>query len=152
MIEAKDRKWNSGTTFYIARRLEQISCERRIRVLDMGCGGATIIQHLLGDGYDIYGYDFPHRLEILRRNFGEGILADFDQHIKIVEDERHIPFENSFIDVLYANQVFEHVKFIDRMLEECAKVIKPDGVRSPAGSVFGRNPKRAHPRWSASGG
>lgn len=128
MIEAKSRKWNSATTLYIARRLKEISSGRRIKVLDVGCGAGTIIQHLIGEGYDIYGYDFPNRLKILRKNFEGGILGDFDQHIKIAEDERHIPFEDSFFDVLYANQVFEHVKFIDRMFEECARVIKPEGV------------------------
>lgn len=96
--------------------------------MKMGCGEGTIIQHLLDDGYDIYGYDFPHRLKILQKNFGEGVLGDFDQHIKIAEDERHIPFENSLFDVVYANQVFEHVKFLDRMFEECARVLKPDGI------------------------
>lgn len=30
--------------------------------------------------------------------------------------------------MVYANQVFEHVKFLDRMLEECARVLKSDGV------------------------
>lgn len=128
MIEAKSRKWNSATTLYIARRLEEISSGGHIRVLDMGCGEGTIIQHVLADTYDFYGYDFAHRSEILRRNFGEGILGDYDEHIRIAEDERHIPYEDSFFDVLYANQVFEHVKFIDRMLEECARVLKADGV------------------------
>jgi len=105
MIKAKDRKWNSATTLYIAQRLEQISSGKRIRVLDMGCGEGIVINHLLDGGYDIYGYDFPHR------------LGDFDQHIKITEGERHILFENSLFDVVHANQVFEHVKFLDRMFD-----------------------------------
>jgi ubiquinone/menaquinone biosynthesis C-methylase UbiE len=30
--------------------------------------------------------------------------------------------------VIYANQVFEHVRFIDRMFEECARVLRPGGM------------------------
>ena len=101
---------------------------KSIRVLDIGRGEGMIIQHILVDGYDIYRHDFTRRLEKLRSNFGNGLLEDFAEHIKITEDDRHIPFESAFFDVLYANQVFEHVKFIDRMLEECARVLNPDGV------------------------
>jgi len=48
--------------------------------------------------------------------------------LKIVHDQRSIPFETDFFDIVYANQVFEHVKFLDCMFGECARMLKPDGA------------------------
>ena len=52
----------------------------------------------------------------------------FDERIRIMRDERVIPFPDSQFDVVYANQVFEHVRFLDHMLGECARVLKPGGT------------------------
>jgi len=128
MLSATDKKWNSATTLYIARRLEEVASGRRIKVLDMGCGEGAVLDHLLDMKLDLYGYDFQHRRDALWTKYKDGVLGDFDDHIRIVDDERSIPFESDYFDVVYANQVFEHVKFIDRMFEESARVLKPDGV------------------------
>lgn len=72
MIEAKGRKWNSATTLYIAQRLEKISSGKRIKVLDMGCGEGTVLDHLLDRGLDLYGYDFGGRAEALRAKYSGG--------------------------------------------------------------------------------
>jgi ubiquinone/menaquinone biosynthesis C-methylase UbiE len=45
-----------------------------------------------------------------------------------MKTEREIPFESQMFDVIYANQVFEHVRFLDRMFEECVRVLKPGGT------------------------
>lgn len=46
MVQDTDQDWNSATTLYIARRLEEIALGRRIRVLDMGCGEGTTLDLL----------------------------------------------------------------------------------------------------------
>lgn len=84
--------------------------------------------YLLDRGFDLYGYDFGDRAEALREKYSGGMLGDFDEHIKIADSERSIPFKSGFFDVVYANQVFEHVKFLGRMFEESARVLKPGGV------------------------
>ena len=132
MIRATDKKWNSATTLYIVRRLQEISGGRRIAVLDMGCGEGTTLGYLLDQGYDLYGYDLVHyedqyneaRRKRLVPHFGDC----YDEHIKVTRSERTIPFDDGSFDVVYANQVFEHVRFLDKMMFECARVLRPGGV------------------------
>ena len=128
MIKATDKAWNSATTLYIARRLQALACGRQIAVLDMGCGDGIILEQLIDYNYDLYGYDFERRRDTLIKKFKEKFRDDFDSHIKITGNERTIPIPDNFFDVIYANQVFEHVKFLDSMFAECARVLKPKGV------------------------
>lgn len=130
MISANEQAWNSATTLYLARKLAALAAEndRPLRVLDMGCGDGTIIAALHPYDHDLYGYDFAYRSEAqqarLRPLFGEA----YEDHIRIATSERVIPFADGSFDVIYANQVFEHVRFLDAMLAECARVLKPGGT------------------------
>jgi SAM-dependent methyltransferase len=132
VIRATDKRWNSATTLYIARRLQEISGGRRIAVLDLGCGDGTTLEYLLDYGHDLYGYDLVYyedqydkpRRKRLVPYFG----GSYDEHIKVTRSERTVPFENNSFDVVYANQVFEHVRFFDKTMFECARVLRPGGV------------------------
>jgi 2-polyprenyl-3-methyl-5-hydroxy-6-metoxy-1,4-benzoquinol methylase len=57
MIGVSDRRWNSPTTLYIARRLEELAQGRQIAVLDMACGDGRTMEHLVAYGSDLFGYD-----------------------------------------------------------------------------------------------
>jgi SAM-dependent methyltransferase len=132
VIKATDKSWSSATILYIARRLAEIAGDRQIAVLDMGCGNGRIIEDLVGYGHDLYGYDLARtdvdhdegRRQRLLPAFG----SSYDDHIKVTDSERDIPFADGTFDVVYANQVFEHIRFLDRMLAECARVLKPGGT------------------------
>jgi SAM-dependent methyltransferase len=127
---ANQRPWNSPTTLYIARRLRDLAGERggQLAVLDMGCGDGTILEQLTGDGHDLHGYDLPAVVEAAKRRLQPFLGDDMDGRIRAAGDERTIPFPDSTFDVVYANQVFEHVRFLDTMLAECARVLKPGGT------------------------
>ncbi|HEY3268685.1 MAG TPA: class I SAM-dependent methyltransferase [Armatimonadota bacterium] len=125
---ATSRTWNSPTSLYLARRLHDIAGGRPISVMDMGCGDGAAIELLLSYGYDMHGYDFPDREAKLRARLEGHYGGDFASHIKVTSDERRIPFPDASFDVVYANQVFEHVRFLDQMVSECARVLKPSGV------------------------
>src|SRR5919202_1662471 len=132
MIGADEKNWNSATTLYIARRLQEISNGRRIAVLDMGCGDGRTLGYLLDYGYDLNGYElvyYEDRYNETRRGrLGPYFGDSYDAHIKITGSERTIPFDDNSFDVVYSNQVFEHVRFLDKMLSECARVLKPGGT------------------------
>ena len=132
MITATEQAWNSATTLYIARKLEQITAEKSteqpLKVLDMGCGDGNLIEAFLAYGHDLYGYDFPYREESLKARLLPIFGDAYDDHLRMMTDERVIPFADSSFDVIYANQVFEHVRFLDAMVAECARVLKPGGV------------------------
>ena len=132
MIAATDQPWRSATSLYLARRLQEIAGGRPIAVLDLGCGAGDILSDLVEYGYDLYGYDLADAAEGHGEARRERLLPHFgDQyasHVKVTSSQRDIPFEDSSFDVVYANQVFEHVRFFDRMLSECARVLKPGGT------------------------
>lgn len=129
MIGAADKRWNSATTLYIARKLESLAAGRAapLRVMDMGCGTGRIVKFLHDYGHDLYGYDLAHSAPGAEANLAELYGADFGERFRFIDDERSIPFDDDSFDVIYANQVFEHVRFIDRMVAECARVLKPGG-------------------------
>jgi SAM-dependent methyltransferase len=127
-VEASSQPWNSATTFYIARTLDAIANGRGLDVLDLGCGDGRTISLLHQLGHEMHGVDLPDRADVLRRNLLPVFGDRFETKVRIVTNERCIPFESRQFDVVYANQVFEHVRFLDQMLAECARVLRPDGV------------------------
>jgi SAM-dependent methyltransferase len=96
-------------------------------VLDVGCGDGAALELLADVGHDIYGYELATRGESLRRRLGPRLGAEYDDRIRIAPDERTIPFDDDLFDVVCANQVFEHVRFFDRIVSECARVLRPGG-------------------------
>jgi SAM-dependent methyltransferase len=127
-VHAGARPWNSATTLYIGRTLQGIAAGRRLSVLDMGCGDGALIRQFLDLGHDFYGYDLPSREAALDAAMRPILGEAFDERIRIMRDERVIPFSDGQFDVVYANQVFEHVRFLDHMLGECVRVLKPTGT------------------------
>lgn len=127
MIKATDKNWNSPTTLYLARKLQSLAKGKSLSVLDLGCGEGIVLGYLLDYGYDLYGYDFPECNAALKKRLGPYFGASYNKHLHITDDERSIPFDDNSFDVIYANQVFEHIKFLDGILKECARVLKPNG-------------------------
>lgn len=132
MIKATEKRWNSPTTLYIARRLQEIADGRQISVLDMGCGDGRTLEYLLDYGHDLYGYELTfyedHYDEARRKRLLPHFGDSYDERIKITKSEREIPFDDDSFDVIYANQVFEHVRFFDKMVFEAARALRPGGV------------------------
>ena len=79
-------------------------------------------------GHELSGFDLPDKADALRARLGPLLGADFTARVRLMEDERRIPFEDQRFDVVYSNQVFEHIRFLDQMLAECTRVLKPDGA------------------------
>ena len=128
MLSATEKPWKSPTILYLARRLQSISQGEKIAVLDMGCGDGTVIEFLFDYGYDLYGYDFPKRQASLQKRLEPYFGQEFEKHIRFMKNERVIPFDENSFDVIYANQVFEHVQFLESMISECSRVLKPGGI------------------------
>jgi SAM-dependent methyltransferase len=128
MVKATDKQWDTANSLYIARRLQEIAGGRRIAVLDMGCGDGKILEYLLDYGYDLYGYDLASSNEALKKRLGPYFGDSYDEHLKITPSDRTIPFDDNSFDVVYSNQVFEHVRFFEKMMSECARVLKPGGI------------------------
>ena len=94
----------------------------------MGCGPGRVMSLLSDYGHLLHGFDLPDKAEAMAANLKPLFGDRFDDRVRLMEDERRIPFESGRFDVVYANQVFEHVRFLDQMFEECTRVLKPQGT------------------------
>jgi ubiquinone/menaquinone biosynthesis C-methylase UbiE len=94
-------------------------------ILDFGCGsgkGVTEIQKLncIVSGCDI---DFKTELNIDTCTLEkDGILR------KIELNPYRLPYEDNTFDIIYSEDVFEHVRNYPETISEISRVLKPDGI------------------------
>lgn len=74
------------------------------KVLDIGCGRNKLPGSVGIDFLDLPGVD---------------LVADLNDRL---------PFEDASFDVVYANQVFEHVSNLVGLVAECYRVLRPKGI------------------------
>ena len=43
-------------------------------------------------------------------------------------NDRHLPFEDSFFEGIYADNILEHVEDLINVMNECWRILKPDGI------------------------
>lgn len=92
-------------------------------ILDFGCGNGGKVKGLRDAGYDVYGVDVkfksgPHVEDLA-----------CEERIRLVDlDNYRIPFPDDHFDLIFSEQVFEHVQNYDEALNELARVLKPGGV------------------------
>lgn len=72
------------------------------RVLDVGCGIGKGISMLIEEGYNAYGIDLP----VLSKFWAQ--VGNDPQHFFCCE-ATHLPFADSFFDVVYSLGVIEHI-------------------------------------------
>jgi len=95
------------------------------RVLDFGCGDATLVAALRDRGIDAFGADvFAHGLVSLptARTL---VRSGF---VRVIENDDRLPFVNASFDLIVSHMVFEHVADLQKVARELARVLAPDGM------------------------
>jgi ubiquinone/menaquinone biosynthesis C-methylase UbiE len=92
-----------------------------MRVLDLGCGSGVAVDFLRGLGADLdyIGVDIAASPQSLGRRRTDARFESFDGI--------HIPLADDHVDLVYCNQVFEHVRHPDALAADIARVLKPGG-------------------------
>jgi SAM-dependent methyltransferase len=94
------------------------------QVLDVGCGPGiyeTSLRHLFPN-VTYYGLDFS-----------EGMLEKHPRKQSVVmADAQNLPYPSGTFDVVMANHMLYHVPDISRAIQECRRVMKPDGIMMAA--------------------
>jgi SAM-dependent methyltransferase len=92
------------------------------RVLDLGCGTGDSHDLMIAadPGVDWVGLDIADSPEVQLRSRRDLPFVTFDGV--------RIPFAAGSFDVIYAHQVFEHVRYPEQLLQEAARVLCDDGV------------------------
>lgn len=91
-------------------------------MLDLGCGVGDSIDmfRALDKDFQWFGVDIEDSPEVRNRLRSNEDISVFDGV--------HLPYEDAFFDVVYTCQVFEHVRYPDKLMSEVQRVLKPRGV------------------------
>lgn len=94
------------------------------RVLDAGCGPATMIQELLDRGYEVLGTDIaPHMIEECQKRFAGNPRASF-----AVAPADVLPVAEGSQDAVTAMGLLEYLNDEPASLKEFHRVLKPGGI------------------------
>jgi SAM-dependent methyltransferase len=98
-----------------------------IRVLDFGCGRGDEVARLRRLGWNARGVDVN---TIYIKN-GTQYLGPGDERgpiLVLLDEHGRSPFDDGSFDVVFTNQVIEHVHDLAPMLREICRVTSPEGV------------------------
>lgn len=94
-------------------------------MLDFGCGAGDCVAQFRSAGYRIFGCDMRLPADPsprLRAQLDEGIVK------KIEVEPYRLPFADETFDLVFSNQVFEHVMDYPVALAEISRILKPQGA------------------------
>ena len=95
------------------------------KVLDLGCGGGFMAEAMAAKGARVTGLD-PAReaLAAARRHAeAQGLAIDYREG-----QGEALPFADGTFDIVASCDALEHVDDLGRVLDEVARVLKPDGL------------------------
>jgi len=97
---------------------------KKLKILDIGCGGGLLCEPLSRLGADITGVDASKdNIEIAKLH-----AKEMNLNINyIASSPENLNFTNRF-DVVLNMEVVEHVFNLDLFIENCSKLIKKDGI------------------------
>lgn len=93
-------------------------------ILDFGCGSGRCVQELREHGYNAYGCDISMKNE-------ENVNTDAmlkNETIRAIDMDNYIlPFKDETFDLIFSDQVFEHVSNYSETISEISRILKPTG-------------------------
>jgi len=109
-------------------------------VMDLGCGPGDSVDFFrsIDESIDWVGVDLEQSPEVDRR---KRVDADF-----VSFNGTDLPFEKDHFDIIYCNQVFEHVRHPAALLKEIERVLKPGGYF--VGSTSQLEPYHSYSVWN----
>lgn len=97
--------------------------------LDFGCGQGRLIQRALDAGSrQFFGAETYYGDEAITADAEASIPVETRDRIAIIGDDGRLPFPDSHFDFVCTSQVFEHIPHLAPVINELARVTRPDGV------------------------
>ena len=95
------------------------------KMLECGCGQATVSRYLAKRGYDCTMLDYSSQaLALAKTSFAlNSLKGEF-----VLGDMNHLPFNADQFDIVYTGGVLEFFNDINAPLREIVRVLKPGGV------------------------
>lgn len=94
-------------------------------VFDLGCGTANIARELATHGYRVVCADSSATMLDTAQRLSPGIPIEWR---RLDPAWTELPFRDCGFDVVVASSVLEYVDAPDRVLGECARILRPGGV------------------------
>ena len=92
------------------------------KVLEIGSGKANILKYHPGVRSKYTGLDFSKTLA------DKNSVLYPEANFKTFHDPKTFPFKNQSFDLVFSTFVLEHTVFPHLFIEECLRVLKPEGV------------------------
>ena len=109
--------WGFGQDRRLAMVRRFVSLEGA-RILDVGCGVGTYVRRFREYSYDVHGVDVdPERVAEAAREL---------PHVRCAPAES-LPYPDDHFDLVFLNEVIEHVDDDRRAIEEACRVTRPGG-------------------------
>ena len=93
-----------------------------VKVLDLGCGegDSTDLFQRISENIDWYGVDIEESPETNRRTRESSRISTYNGV--------DLPYPDDFFDLIFCNQVLEHVRYPDALIGDAFRVLKPSGI------------------------
>lgn len=108
------------------------------RAMDLGCGEGDTLDIFKKYEVNWVGLDIENSPEVNLRKRNDGEFYTFNGI--------DIPFDSNSFDLIYSNQVFEHVRYPTQLLAEINRVLKPNGYF--IGSTSQMEPYHSYSFWN----
>lgn len=98
-----------------------------MKLMDFGCGEGGLVRAALSQGLDAYGCDF---YDVKHSYNGRDISAELREsnRVRRILHPYRLPFDDSSMDAVISNEVFEHVLDYPQAIAELHRVMRPGGV------------------------
>ncbi len=116
------RQENQTRNPWISKVLEKKFPGKRLQILDVGCGGGLLANHLALH-HEVIGIDLSEKSLEIARHF------DTTKSVKYIQaSAMALPFPEESFDVVIAMDLLEHVENPQHVVEEASRVLKKGGL------------------------
>lgn len=96
-----------------------------LTAVDVGCGGGLLAEEMARLGMAVIGVDPSPGSIAVARAHAEDAGLDIDYRVGSGEE---LPLADACADIVYCVDVLEHVRDLDAVIRETARVLKPGGL------------------------
>ena len=96
-----------------------------LKILDIGCGGGLVTEPISRLGAELVAIDASQKNINVAKIHAEKSDLKIDYQCISAED---LASQNQQFDVVLALEIIEHVADVEKFIEACAKLVKPNGL------------------------
>lgn len=119
-------KFNPSRIKYIKRQLESHFEDKKLKIIDIGCGGGLIAEPFARMGHDLTAIDASDKNIKIAQIHAEKSKLKIN-YINSSAEDLPKKYHRSF-DVVFALEIIEHVADVDLFINHCSKLVKPGGL------------------------